>query len=324
MANLQGLNVLVTGGAGVIGSEMVKHLSSSNIVTVLDNLSSGVKTHLDGLPKKGNVEFILGDIRNKSTLMKLLKDKDIVFHFAANGDVRYRAGTSTDLDLESNTMGTYNVLEAMRQRDVKDIVFSSSSSVYGEATVRPTSESYGPLIPTSLYGASKLACEGLIGAFHSLFGLRGWIYRFANITARTSRTVGMNVVPDFIEKLSRDPSRLEILGDGHQTKSYLFVDDCISGMLKLLQDGNTNVSVYNLGSIDTISVTGIADIIVQEMNLENVRYEYTGGQSGWIGDVPQMFLDITKAREHGWTPINDSKESIRLSAKAILDSLSAN
>lgn len=310
--------VLVTGGAGVVGSEMVRKLLLNNSVVVIDDLSSGSMSHLSDLPVGAPFRFVKGDVSRLDDVMPLMDNVQTVFHFAANADVRYRPEQRTDVDLKAGTIGTYNVLESMRKNDIDKIVFSSSSTVYGEPEVRPTPENYGPLTPESLYGASKLACEGLISAFSATYGMTAWIYRFANIVGSRSRAVGKNVIPDFIDKLRSDQSTLEILGDGTQTKSYLYIDDCLDGMLQLMEDGNSGVSIYNLGTPDTISVKEIADIVVEEMGLRNVSYHYTGGKRGWKGDIPLMWLDVTKAQKHGWMASKNSAQAVRASTRDLL------
>ncbi|MGC9108601.1 MAG: NAD-dependent epimerase/dehydratase family protein, partial [Infirmifilum sp.] len=262
--------------------------------------------------------FIKGDVEDLNLVNEAMRDKDVVFHLAANADVRYYEGKPTDLDLRVNTVGTYNVLEAMRRNDVEIIIFTSSSSVYGYAEQIPTPETYGPLIPESLYAASKLAAEGLIAAFSKMFGFRAYIYRLANIVAPTYRKVGRNVVPDFILKLLKDPHNLEILGNGKQEKSYLYVDDCIDGMVYLSDRSPRDVDVFNLGNIDSITVDQIASIVVEEMGLKEVKFHYTGEDRGWRGDVPKTVPDIGKALSLGWRPSLNSAEAVRKSAREII------
>lgn len=309
---------LVTGGAGVIGSFLVKRLLPNCKVSVLDDLSSGELSHISDLVSKSRINFKKGSVTSLADVNDSIKGSDTVFHLAANGDVRYRPDKPNDMDFNINTVGTYNVLEAMRRFDVPNIIFSSTSSVYGLASKVPTSEDYGPLFPESLYGSSKLAAEGMISAYSSLYGIRASIFRFANIVAPISRKIGKNVIPDFIDKLKASPDKLLILGDGNQRKSYLYVDDCVDGMLFLFEKQKRNVDLFNLGTVDTITVNGIADIIMEEMKLTSAAREYTGGKIGWKGDVPLTFLDISKAKEFGWVPKHNSAESVRLSARGLL------
>lgn len=316
---LSDLNILVTGGAGVIGSNLIRRIPCQ--ITVIDNLSSSTIESIEELVKEGKVKFIKGDIENFDLMLKVTKDKDLIIHLAANADVRYDPNKSTDLDLKVNTIGTYNILEAMRRNDVKNIIFSSSSSVYGYADQIATPETYGPLIPESLYAASKLASEGLITSFAKIFSFNAWIFRFANIVAPNYRLIGRNVIPDLIFKLKKDSNNLEILGNGFQEKSYLYVDDCIDGMIYLSDKTPKNVDIFNLGNTDSITVNEIAKIIVEEMKLKNVKFHYTGGERGWIGDIPKTILDIKKALNLGWKPKLNSAQSVRESAKNIINKI---
>ena len=312
-------NCLVTGGAGVIGSFLVKRLVHECRVNVIDDLSSGEMSHISDLVSESRIGFKKGSVTSPDDIIQSMKGMDTVFHLAANGDVRYRPDKPNDMDLKINAIGTYNVLEAMRMNDVPNIIFSSTSSVYGLASKVPTSEGYGPLYPESLYGSSKLAAEGLISAYSSLYGIKASIFRFANIVAPISRTIGKNVIPDFIDKLKASPSKLLILGDGNQRKSYLYVDDCIDGMLFLFGKQTRSVDLFNLGTVDTITVNEIADIVMEEMGLASAKKEYTGGKIGWKGDVPLTFLEISKARKMGWVPKHNSAESVRLSVVGLLN-----
>lgn len=314
-------NTLVTGGCGVIGGFLVRRLLQEERVTILDDLSSGQLSHISDIRENSGLKFIKGSVTDLETTVENMRGIKKVYHLAANGDVRYRPEKSTRMDFDVNSLGTYNVLESMRRLDVPEIVFSSTSSVYGIADLIPTPESYGPLFPESLYGASKLAAESMISSFSSLYGIKASIYRFANIVAPVSRTIGKNVVPDFIDKLRTDNRILHILGDGYQRKSYLYVEDCVDGMIYLSQKQKRKVDILNLGNDDAITVNEIADIIIHEMNLKNVAKEYTGGKVGWKGDIPLTFLDITKSKSLGWTPKHNSAESVRLSAHALINNI---
>ena len=317
---LVNFRVLITGGAGVIGSSLVQILNRSGLtsVTVLDNLSSSsisnVKEYLDNV----DVKFINGDIQNSNSLDSAMKDIDLVIHLAANADVRYSEGSATDMDLKISTIGTYNVLEAMRKNNVQYMMYSSSSSVYGYSTKVPTDESYGPLLPQSLYAASKLSSEALVSSFSYMFGLKSLIFRFANITAPIFRSKGRNVIPDFIMKLKNNPQELEILGDGEQEKSYLYVEDCINGMFSCAKTISKPVDIYNLGNVDSTKVSRIAEIIVDELGLKNVKFKYTGGKSGWKGDIPRTIINIEKAVKTGWRPEYNSDMAVRISARKII------
>jgi len=236
---------------------------------------------------------------------------------AANPDIRL--GTEvTDTDLRQGTIATYNVLESMRLAGVGRISFSSSSAVYGEAVQMPTPETYGPIKPISLYGASKLASEALITAWCGTFGAKAWIHRFANIVGPRG-THG--VIYDFVHKLRADPTRLEVLGDGLQEKSYMSAEDCVSAMLHLVNGVDEEVNLYNLGTGDTCSVRRIAEIVVEESGLDGVSIEYTGGERGWAGDVPKTSLEVQCLLSTGFVPNMQSEIAIRHTARALIDEI---
>lgn len=308
------MKFFISGGAGFIGSHLVDRLVSMGDVTVYDNLSSGkmefIEHHLSG----DNLHFIPADLLELGTLKEAMGNQDVVFHMAANPETR--AGIKeTDLDLKQGIITTYNVLEAMRVNQIKKIVFASSSTVYGETPAKPVAENYGPLQPISLYGASKLAGEGLITAFCHLFGMEAWIFRFANVVgARATH----GVIFDFINKLRQNPGQLEILGDGTQKKPYIHVGDCVEGILLGLEHSAEPVNVFNLGHLSVTSVATIAAMVVEEMGLINVKFRYTGGDRGWPGDVPQVCLDVTKLEKLRWKARYTSDEAVRRAIREIL------
>ncbi len=308
---MRGKKILITGGAGFIGSHMVENLHRENDITVLDNLSSGKIEYL----KNYSVEFIKGDVRRIDEINTAFREKDLVVHLAANPDVR-KGEMDNFVDLDVNVMGTYNVLEAMRRNDVPEIIFSSSSTVYGEAPV-PTREDYGPLIPISFYGASKLSAEAYISSFSSIYGMRGISFRFANVIGPRG-THG--VIYDFIKKLIKNRDELEILGDGKQTKSYLHVKDCIDGIIFAYERSNKKYDVFNLGTEDTTNVMEIARIVTEAMGLKNVKYSTTGGLEGrgWKGDVKTMLLSIEKIKSLGWKPSMGSTDAVRRAARELV------
>lgn len=309
-------SILVIGGAGFIGSHLVDRLLEQNDVTVLDNFSSGkmdfVAHHLDD----PNFHLIKADLLDACTLEKALYGKDMVFHLAANPDVKLGA-ENTRVHLEQNVLATYNVLEAMRKTNVRRIAFTSTSTVYGEAKVVPTPEDYGPLIPISLYGASKLSCEALISSYCHTFEMQSWIFRFANIVGERG-THG--VLVDFIRKLQQNPQELEILGSGKQRKSYLEVKDCVDAMVHCVENSRDEINIFNIGSIDSLDVTGIADIVTRKMGLSGVKYRYTGGIDGrgWKGDVKVMQLSIEKIARIGWSPKTGSAGAIETAVDSLL------
>lgn len=305
--------VLVTGGAGFIGSHVVDRLAEmKKKIIVLDNLSSGRREFISRHLKQKSFKFIQTDLLYKES-SDYFKGVEEVWHLAANPDVRIGI-EDTKVHLEQNVIATYNVLEAMRKNNVKKIIFTSTSTVYGEAKQIPTPEDYTPMIPISLYGASKLACEALIAAYVHTFDMQAWIYRFANVIGRRS-THG--VIYDFINKLKANPRELEILGDGNQTKSYIYIDDCIDAIFQGLK-AREKINIFNIGSSDTIKVKRIAEIVCEAMNLKP-NFKYTGGERGWKGDVPYMFLDCTKLGRIGWKPKYSSEEAVRLTVGELLN-----
>lgn len=307
--------VLITGGAGFIGSHLADLLvKKKNEVTVFDNMTSGSLGFIDEHLGNDGFNFIEGDLLDTQELTRACENVDFILHVAANPDVRLGA-TDTEVHFEQNITATYNLLEVMRKKGIKDVAFTSTSTVYGEASVLPTPEYYGPLIPISLYGASKLACEALITSYSHTFDMRSWIFRFANIIGPRS-THG--IIVDFIEKLEKDSKRLEILGDGMQSKSYLHVKQCVDAMGFAIENSSADVNIFNIGSEDTITPTRIGEIVVKEMCLENVEFSYTGGKRGWKGDVPKMMLSVDKLKDLGWKPKWGSEKCVRETVRSLL------
>jgi UDP-glucose 4-epimerase len=315
---LENRKVLVTGNAGFIGSHLVEELlRKGNQVVGLDNLSAGKRSFMDNVVMDDRFRFIEGDLLT-ADLAKVLREVDMVCHFAANPDVRLGA-SNTRVHFEQNIEVTYRLLEECARNDVKDIIFPSTSTVYGEATVIPTPEDYGPQIPISIYGASKLACEALISSYCHTFEMNAVIYRFANVVGPRSTH---NVTHDFIRKLREQPNYLEILGrDPGTHKSYVHVSDCIKGMVVGIERAKDQVEIFNIGSKDRASVRRIADIVTQEMGLKEVDYHWSGGVKGgrgWVGDVKQMLLSVEKLERFGWTPRMNSESAIRQAVKEAL------
>ena len=313
---LKNRSILVTGGAGFIGSHLVERLLLDNEVTVLDNFSSGRIEFLEPYRDIPDFHLLTGDLMNPKILDNAVSGKDFIFHLAANPDVKL-GSEDTHVHLEQNVLATYNLLEAMRKNDVRQMAFTSTSTVYGEAAEVPTPEDYGPLLPISLYGASKLSCEALISSYCHTFQMQSWIYRFANIVGERG-THG--VLVDFIRKLRENSGKLEILGSGKQRKSYLEVKDCVCAMIHAVEHSTGEVNVFNIGSEDSVDVTEIADIVVGQMGLDGVEYNYTGGIDGrgWRGDVKLMLLSIEKIKRLGWSPELGSARALEVAVKALL------
>jgi len=308
----------VTGGAGFIGSYLCEALANlGRDVTILDNLSSGNKDNLQELLKSSSVKLIIGDCKEPSDVRKALANAEIVYHLAANPEVRLELADPSTCFRE-NTYATHILLEAIRNSNVDTIVFASTSTVYGDAKIIPTPENYTPLEPISIYGASKLASEALITSYCHTYKKKAIILRLANIVGPRSKH---GVINDFITKLRRNPKQLKILGDGRQTKSYLHVDDCINAILKACETPKETVEVFNIGSDDQIEVARIAEIVAEEMNLSGVQFNFTGGVDGgrgWTGDVKNMLLDITKLKSRGWKPRCSSEEAVMLATRSTL------
>lgn len=317
MYKLEKKKVLVTGGAGFIGSHIVDYLlQRGNSVTAYDNLSSGYECFISQNFTNSRFTFIENDLADYKTLNQVMKNIDFVFHLAANPDIRYGV-ENTDWDLKQNTLTTYNVLESMRINGKNKIAFASTSACFGDAEIIPTSEIYGVAKPESLYGASKLAGEGLISAFVHTFNFQAWIYRFSNIIG--DRGVTHMVLVDFIRKLTKNPKELEILGNGMQSKPLLLVQDCVEAMLFIVENSKKNLNIYNIAPEDRISsITRIAEVIIEEMGLKDVTITYTGGAKGWPGDIPIYQLSNKKLKMLGWEAKYNSEEALRIAVNTLV------
>jgi UDP-glucose 4-epimerase len=299
-------NVFVTGAAGFIGSNLVDRLlAEGKSVVGWDNLSTGREAFLTDARRHPGFRFVRGDNADLDGLADAMRGCDFVFHLAANADVRF--GTEHPRkDLEQNTIATFNVLEAMRRTGVRRIAFSSTGSIYGEPEVFPTPETCPFPVQTSLYGASKLAGEGLIAAYCSGFGFQGYVFRFVSILGERY-THGH--VFDFYFKLLRNPHQIEVLGNGRQRKSYLYVQDCLDAMRTVIDRAREPFNVYNLGTDAYCTVDESLGWICGHLGL-NPRRLYTGGERGWIGDSPFIFLDTSKVRGLGWRPKLGIREAV--------------
>lgn len=308
------MRYFITGGAGFIGSHLADRLVNRGEVTVYDNLSSGRREFIDQHLNNPAFKFVQADLLNRGQLAAAMEGSDVVFHLSANPEIK--AGQNdTEADLNQGTIATYNVLDTMRGLNISKIVFASSSVVYGETSGEPVSEDYGPLQPISLYGAAKLAGEGLITAFCHLFHMQAWLFRFANVVGSRA-THG--VIRDFVHKLKRNAGELEVLGNGKQAKSYVHISDCVDGILYGLQHSNGQVNVFNLGNNDVVDVATIARLLLEQMGLPETKLKYTGGSRGWPGDVPRICLETSRMEKLGWKPEHSSEEAIRLAIKEIL------
>ena len=297
--------VLVTGGAGFIGSYIVGDLLARGVpVVVYDNFSTG---RPDFLPDSSDLLSVVpAAVLDREALLPAMEGCDFIFHFQANADVR-GGMKDTRVDLEQNTIATWNVLEAARQQGIKGLAFASSATVYGEPEVFPTPETCGSL-QTSLYGASKSACEAMIQAYSEYFGIRCFIYRFVSwIGERYTH----GIIFDLMKKLTQDPTRLPLFGDGTQRKSYLYVKDGVRGVMLGIERGGGAKNVFNLGHDHFLTVLEVVRIILDELGLRDVRLEFAGGQRGWLGDSPLVHLDTTRIKALGWQPETSIEDGIR-------------
>jgi len=309
--------VLVTGGAGFIGSHLCEALLARDYkVWCVDNLYLGREEFIEHMKSNSLFQFRNLDLLDKPALASLFAEAgfDVVFHLAANSDIQ-RGGKDHEIDLSLNFLTTVNVLEAMLQAGVKKIFFPSSSAVFGE-TDDILTEDYGPLKPVSFYGASKLAAEAYISVFVENYGFQAWLIRFPNVIGERC-THG--VVHDFIKRLKDDPSRLAVLGNGRQTKPYLYVEDLVAAILLVFDRAPEQFAVYHVGNEDRTSVSEIVKIVLEEMDLTEIPVEYAGGSGGWAGDVPRFQYDIAKIKSLGFKQCHNSTESVRIAVRRILE-----
>lgn len=314
-------NILITGGAGFIGSHLVEtFLSEGKNVTILDNMSNANGQWLEKILAHENLEVIKGDVKNIDDVKKAMKLKQQVWHLAGNADIPL-GYEDTKIDLDSAVYGTRNILQAMVDEGVQELVFTSSGSVYGNLAFNTVSETNGPLQPLSLYAAGKVSAEAFVSAYCNLFNIKSWIFRFGNVLGgRMSR----GVIRDFITKLKQSPKKLTILGDGTQSKSYFLVEDCIDGMRYVMSNHtfkkNCMADIFNLGNQINTSVIRIADIIVETIGLTDVQYDFTRVEA-WPGDQPIVNLDVSKVKALGWEPKASSDDAVREATRRMIEYL---
>ena len=312
------MRVLITGVAGFVGSNFLDYLlSKGHHIVGVDNFSTGKTEFIENAINNSNFTFLNFDLLNLRDLKQATKNIDIVFHFAANADVRFGLQHS-DKDLKQNTIVTFNVLEAMRYNNVKKIIFSSTGSVYGEPNEFPTPENCAFPIQTSLYGASKLAAEGLIQAYCEGYNFQAWIFRFVSLLGER---YSHGHVFDFYNKLRLDPNKLEVLGDGTQKKSYLYIKDCINAVMIALEKSNQKINIFNLGNYEYSEVKDSVKWIIEYLGL-SPEIIYLGGKRGWVGDNPFIHLDISKILNLGWKPKLDIKSGIIKTISYLIDNKS--
>jgi UDP-glucose 4-epimerase len=302
---------LVTGGAGFIGSHVADRLlEDGSEVTAVDNLSEGSLANIAHLKKEKKFTFVKMDLRDAKETEKVVAGHDVIFHMAAQANIR-KSLTDHRGDLEHNVVTMINLLDGMVKHKVDDMVFASSSAVYGEATVVPTPEDYMP-VQTSLYGASKLAAESWSQAYSQFSPIKVWSFRFANVIGERCRR---GVIWDFVHKLRKNPKELEILGNGKQSKEYLYVKDCVEGMMIGWRKSPGPVEAFNLGQPRQTLVDEVADIVTAEMKLNGVKRKYTGGERGWIGDNKLVELSLERMMRLGWKPLTQPEEAIRVTTR---------
>lgn len=300
------MKCLVTGGAGFIGSTLVDRLLHEGFeVVAYDNLSTGFPQFVESARASGRFRFVQGDLLDPPALTEAMKDCAIVYHLAANADIR-KGTAQPRRDLDQNTIGTFNVLEAMRANGCSQIAFASSSAVYGNAVQIPTPEDVAMPVQISLYGASKLAGEGLVSAYCEAFGFKGWIFRFVSVLGER---YSHGHVFDFVKQLRSDPTRLRVLGDGNQKKSYMHVYDCVDAIRLAVEKAESPCSIFNLGVENYVTVKQSIGWITGRMQLAP-RLEFTGGERGWIGDAPFVWLDPGRILALGWQPKFTIEQSV--------------
>ena len=318
MGDIEFNSALITGGAGFIGSHLAEKLVGEGIETkVLDNFATGRKDNLLGCMDKQNFSLFDLDLGKLGNQEDYLENVEVVFHMAADPEVRTGYDNPKN-SFEQNIVNTFNLLQRIKHSKVKKIVFASSSSVYGDAKILPTNEEYGPLCPISHYGASKLACEAIVSSFCYNYDIDGIILRPANVIGSRGRH---GLIWDLVHKLKNDKNRLEVLGDGKQTKSFIHISDMIKGILQSMKKGEDGIEIFNVGSEDSIEIINVAKIVCKNMKLPNIEIFTTGGIEngrGWKGDIKIAHLDISKLKNMGWQPKLSSLEAADVTSQEII------
>jgi len=308
------MKCLVTGGAGFIGSHLVDHLlKSGHEIKVYDNLSGGDLAFLKHHKNNKKFNFVKADLQDLRRLKKETKEIEMVYHLAANSDIS-KGILDPEIDFNQTIINTFNVLQAMKENGIKKLFYTSGSGIYGDVGSTCTKESFGPLIPVSMYGATKLSAEAMIYAYSNFFDIQVWVLRPANIIGPR---LTHGVVFDFIKRLRKDPKKLKILGDGKQSKSYLYVSDVINGINLVTKKSKKKVNVFNIASNSFITVNAIADIITREMKLKPKR-SWTGGRIGWKGDVAKVRINNGNITKIGWRPKYNSKQAVQKTVRVVL------
>lgn len=312
------MNYMIIGGAGFIGSHVTKRLFNEEPeaqIYVYDNFSSGRQEHLQEIWGEERLHVIKADIKDLDTLVQSMQGMDMVYSLASNPDIA-KAMVQPDIDFWEGTYLINNVIEAMRRNQVKKLIYASGSGVYGDVGATVTDEDFSPMLPSSTYGASKLACEAMICSYCHMFDMNAAAFRFANVVG-PNQTHGVGY--DFINRLLDNPKELRILGNGTQSKSYIYVEDIVNALRMVEKNALKGYNYYNVATLDHITVTEIADIVVKVMGLENVEYQYTGGDRGWKGDVPVVRLDSKKIRSLGWSNQYTSQQAMELSVTSMYE-----
>jgi UDP-glucose 4-epimerase len=307
-------NILVTGGAGFIGSHLVDHLiREGHQVKVYDNLSGGNRDFLNHHTKNKRFTFVKADLADQKTLRRESKNIDMVFHLAANSDIS-KGITDPSIDFRETSQNTFNLLQAMKENGIKKIFFTSGSGIYGDVGSTYTKENFGPLVPVSMYGATKLSAEAMIYAFSNFYDIQVWVLRPANIIGPR---LTHGVVFDFIRRLKKNSKKLQILGDGKQSKSYLYVLDVINAIDLVVKKTKKKINIFNIASNSFITVNSIADIITKEMNI-NPKQSWTGGKIGWKGDVAKVRINNFQITKLGWRPKYNSRQAVQKTVRVVL------